>query len=273
AWSKLGSTVTIVEATSGLLPAMDPRLGRTVRRRLKDLGVEVLTESLAIRMDAGHLVVASATDRSTERTLECDVVVVAVGRNPNVSDLGVERYGPKVSDSGHIVVDPQRRAAPHIYAIGDVTDGPALAHKATAEAEVAADAVAGLPAAFDPAAIPEVVFCDPEVVSVGYSPGTAKDADIATNTFRFPFIAGSRSRTIGDTAGFVQLVADESGTIIGAQAAGHGVSELSGELALAIEMGATAFDLAETIHAHPTMSEAIAEAALGLDGRPLHVTN
>ena len=152
-----------------------------------------------------------------------------------------------------------------------MTAGPALAHKATAEAEVAAQTVLGNPAAFDPAAIPAVVFSDPEVATIGMTLDAAAAQGIEASEFRFPFAAGSRSRTLDDILGFVQLVADESGTVIGGHAVGSGVSELASGLALAIEMAATVEDVAATIHPHPTMSEAIAESAHGLLGHPLHV--
>lgn len=258
AWAKLGAKVTIVEGSSSLLPAMDPRLGREVRRRLDQLDVTVVLDTLVTGVDDPHLVGA-------------DRIVVAVGRTPNTDDLGLDTANVPVGPTGHITVGPDRRATRRIFAIGDVTSGPALAHKASAEAEVAAKIIAGQPAAFDPAAIPEVVFSDPEVANVGHTEASAREQGTEPQVFRFPFAAGSRSRTIGDTAGFVQLVADESSTIIGAQLAGSGVSELTGELALAIELAATVEDVAATIHAHPTMSEGIAEAAHGLEGLPLHV--
>jgi dihydrolipoamide dehydrogenase len=258
AWSKLGSSVTIVEGTDRILPAMDPSLSREVARRLDQLGVTVHVNQMIESPDDPLLVGA-------------DRVVVAVGRTPNTDDLGLDIAGVPVNQQGHIVVGPDRRATANIFAIGDVTTGPALAHKATAEAEAAASAIAGHRSAFDPMAIPEVVFSDPEIATVGHTESSARAAGIEPTVFRFPFAAGSRSRTIGDHVGFVQLVADQDETVIGGQLAGAGVAELAGEIALAIELSATAYDVAATIHPHPTMSEGIAEAALGLSGRPLHV--
>ncbi len=258
AWAKLGAGVTIIEGADRLLPTMDSTLSSVVSRRLQDLGVEVQLGTLVSGLDDPVLA-------------DADRIIVAVGRTPNTDDLGLATARIPVDEHGHIPVGPDRSATKTVFAIGDVTDGPALAHKAAAEAEVAARAIAGLPAAFDPAAIPEIVFSDPEVANVGHTKTTAKAAGIDASAFRFPFGAGSRSRTLGDTAGFVQLIADDAGTIIGAQLAGVGVSELVGEVTLAIEMGATVEDLAATIHPHPTMSEAIAEAAHGLAGAPLHV--
>ncbi|MEZ5281831.1 MAG: dihydrolipoyl dehydrogenase [Acidimicrobiales bacterium] len=269
AYAKLGSRVTIIEAADRVLPLMDKRQSSLVARRMKELGVTVKTSSLASRLEGEQLVITSG--ESSEK-VAFDLIVVAVGRRPNTEGLGLGVVGAQLTESGHIRVDAARRASDHIYAIGDVTAGPALAHKATAEAAVAAASIAGQPAAFDPAAIPEVVFCDPELVSVGLSAASAAAAGIEVNTFRFPFSAGSRSATLDDRNGFVTLLADTQGTIVGAQMAGAGVSELAGEVAHAIEMASTIDELADTIHPHPTMSEAIMEAALGLAGRPLHVT-
>ena len=270
AWSKLGASVTIVEAAGRLLPAMDKRLGSEVRRRLKTLGVDVRTGRLVTGVTDHGVVLDDDT------IIETDKILVAVGRTPNSDGLGLEQAGVTPTATGHLDVGPDRRVrvdhgSGRIYAIGDLTTGPALAHKATAEAEVVAEIIAGRPAAFDPAAIPEVVFSDPEIASVGLDPAAADAAGIDHRVFRFPYAAGSRSRTVDDAAGFVQLVADADDTIIGAQLAGHGVTELIAECALAIEMAATVTDLAATIHPHPTMAEAIGEAALGLAGHPLHV--
>lgn len=258
AWAKLGASVTIIEGSPALLPAMDRRLSKAVEKRLAELGVEVVLDTF----------VSGAED---PLLADADRIIVAVGRTPNTDHLGLDTANVPVGPTGHITVGPDRRATRKIYAIGDVTAGPALAHKATAEADVAAKVIAGQAAAFDPAAIPEIVFSDPEVASIGLTGATAAEQGIEASVFRFPFAAGSRSRTLGDTAGFVQLIADEAGTIIGAQLAGAGVSELAGEMALAIEMSATIEDIGATIHPHPTMSEAIAEAAHGLAGLPLHV--
>ncbi|MEM7337136.1 MAG: dihydrolipoyl dehydrogenase [Actinomycetota bacterium] len=253
AWAKLGSQVTIVELADRLLPAMDSALGRAVARRLKDLDVEVRTGTRVDRLEPGTVVVDAGDP------IQATHVIVAVGRTANTDELNLAAAGVGVDDGGRIPVGPDRRAAGRVWAIGDVTDGPALAHKATAEARVVADAIAGRSAAFDPAVIPEVVFSDPEVASVGQSDGASRS--------RMPFTANGRAATLGDTAGFVQLVADDQGTLVGAQLAGHGVSEMIAELALAIEMAATVTDVAATIHPHPTLSEAIGEVALTLDER------
>ena len=268
ALAKLGAEVTIVEMADGILPQMDPRLVRVVSRRLGQLGVTVLTGARAIGLDGDGLRVATGDD---EMTVAAEKVLVAVGRVPNTDDLGLEVAGIELSPAGHVVVGPDRRAAPDILAIGDVTAGPALAHKATAEAEVAARVVSGMVAEFDPAAIPLVVFSDPEIASVGATFDRARSEDPGATEYRFPQTAGSRSHTMGRTEGFVQIVADSAGTVVGVHMVGAGVSELAGEATLAVEMGATLEDVAATIHPHPTMSEGLVEAARAASGLPLHV--
>jgi dihydrolipoamide dehydrogenase len=194
-----------------------------------------------------------------------------VGRRPNTEGLGLEQAGIHLDPGGLVPVDPARRAAKGIYAIGDVTAGHALAHKATAEAEVAALSAAGRPAAFHPATVPAVVFSDPEVATVGITAEQAKEAGADAITFRFPLGASGRAVTLSRTAGHVEMVADRAdGTVLGVHMAGPDVAELAFGAALAVEMGATVEDLALTIAPHPTISEAIAEAAKGAAGRPLH---
>jgi dihydrolipoamide dehydrogenase len=259
--------VTVVEAAARILPNMDAALARVVARRLRDLGVELVTGTAVSGLDDTGVRV-----EGRDAALPADVVVVAVGRVPNTDDTGLDVAGVTADSRGLIEVGPDRLATPTIAAIGDITPGPALAHKASAEAEVAVAALHGdAHAVFDPACIPEVVFSDPEVAQIGLTPDSAGEQGIAVSTFRFPHGAASRSRTIGDTAGFVELVADEAGTVLGGLLAGHGVSELVSEVGLAIELAATVEDVAATIRPHPTHSEAITEAALGLLGRPLHV--
>ncbi|MEA3213943.1 MAG: dihydrolipoamide dehydrogenase [Acidimicrobiia bacterium] len=270
AFAKLGSRVTVVEAMDRLLPGLEPSLGRVVGRRLRELGVDVLLSTKAHDLTETELVV-QGSDGAT-RGVPAEVVVVAVGRVPAVGDLGLERAGVKLDERGLVRVDPARRTSnPRVLAIGDLTAGPALAHKATAEALVAALTAARKPASFDPAAIPQVVFSDPEVVSVGATAGELKAAGLEPLVFRFPFGASARARTLDRTTGHVELVADAEQTVVGVHMVGAHVSELAGEAALAIEMAATVEELAGTIHPHPTLSEALAEAAHGALGMPLHV--
>jgi len=262
AFAKLGAHVTIIEALDRLLPALPATVAHPVQRRLAVLGVEVLLEARVSGFDGDRLKVE--TLRGLEE-VEAALVIVAVGRRPNSDHLGLELIGVRPSVGGMLDVAKDRRIAPHVAAIGDLTPGPALAHKAMAEAEVAADALCGRPAAFDPAAIPAVVFGDPEVAVAGLSAEDARAIGITVRVVAMPLRASGRAATMGATEGFARLVID-TGTdaVVGAQIAGPHAAELISAPVLAIEMAASPADLAGTIHPHPTISELLAEAA----GRP-----
>ncbi len=269
AFAKLGSQVTIIESRDGVLPAMDPVIGRLVLRSLRGLGVEVLVRTDAVRLEAGGLVVRTGGD---ERTVPTERVVVAVGRRPNTNDLGLQTTGARLGGDGTVQVDSSRLATRRIAAIGDITAGPALAHKATAEAEVAVDALSGRRASFNPAAVPEVVFSDPEVAVVGLTEEQARAAGMDVTAAQFPLSASGRAATMAATAGFARLVIDrDQDAVVGVILVGPHVSELAAEATLAVEMGASPEDLAGTIHPHPSISESLREAAAMAVGRPLHV--
>lgn len=258
AWAKLGSQVTIVEQGPHVLPNVAAELRQPVERRLEQLGVTVLPHTTAERPTEQGVQLAGGEHAMA------DIIVIAVGRRPNSDQTSIDSLNLDLNEQRQIVVDAQMRAKPGIYAIGDLTPGPALAHKASAEAEVAVHAITGRADSFAPAAIPEVIFSDPEIMSVGAPIGSGA-------TYRFPHAASARARTIGESSGATYLVADEAGTVIGVHATGPHASELAGEATLAIEMAATIEDLAGTIHAHPTMSESLAEAAWLAFGHPLHI--
>jgi dihydrolipoamide dehydrogenase len=221
--------------------------------------------------EGGDVIVAPAdasgdgTDDGTgaEERIPADAVLVAVGRRPNTDNLGLDVLRIQPGPDGLLAVDPDRRVHGHhhVFAIGDITAGPALAHKATAEAEVAALTLAGKHAAFDPACIPAVVFSDPEVVSVGMTEAQAVEARLAPIVRALPLTALGRTATLGRADGQARLIAHPDGTLLGVHLVGPGVAELAGEAALAIEMGVTVEDLALTVHPHPTLSEAYPEAA------------
>ncbi|HEY3239688.1 MAG TPA: dihydrolipoyl dehydrogenase [Acidimicrobiia bacterium] len=269
AFAKLGAEVTLVELTDRLLPGMPAGPARVVERALRTRGVGLHLGTKALGLDGDDLVVEGPQG---EHRLPAEAVVVAVGRRPNTDTLGLEQAGVRLDPEGLVPVDPARRAARGIFAIGDVTTGPALAHKATAEAEVAALAAAGRPAAFDPATVPAIVFSDPAVATVGLTNEQAQEAGAETTSFTFPLAASGRAVSLGRTDGHVEVVAERGdGTVLGVHMVGPGVAELAFGAALAVEMGATVEDLALTIAPHPTLSEAIAEAAKGAAGRPLHI--
>ncbi|MBE3563750.1 MAG: dihydrolipoyl dehydrogenase [Hydrogenibacillus schlegelii] len=275
AYARLGSRVTIVEGAERILPAFEADLVRPVKRRLQADGVTVLEGARALGAEAGPEGVRVQVETAEgERTLTADTVLVTVGRRPNTDDLGLEAAGVRVDGRGLVAVD--RRMATSvdgIYAIGDVVPGPALAHKASAEGKVAAEAIAGVAGAeADFRAVPTVVYSDPEVAAVGMTAAEAEAAGHRVKVGTFPLAASGRALTLGEKEGFVRLIGDaETGALLGAQAVGPGASELIAELALAVEMGAQVEDLALTVHAHPTLSEAVMEAADVFLGKPVHV--
>ncbi|MAU96346.1 MAG: dihydrolipoyl dehydrogenase [Fulvimarina sp.] len=272
AFAKAGSSVTIVEASAEILPLYDADLVKPVRRRLDALGVQVMTGAKAqgLAGEDGDLMVETAT--GDEQRIACDNVLVTVGRRPVTEGWGREELVLDM-DGPFIRTDETRRTAMRgVYAIGDVCGEPMLAHKAMAEGEMVAEIAAGHRRVFDHRAIPAVCFTDPEIVSVGLSPAAARAAGIETSVGRFPFTASGRAMSLRREDGFVRVVARaDNHLVLGVQAVGAGISELSAAFALALEMGACLEDLAGTMHAHPTLSESFQEAALGALGKALHV--
>jgi len=270
-YAKLGSSVTVVEMLPGLAPNLDPEVGEALGRRLKQLGVEVLLSHRAQSMVVGDPSVVTVQADGANRELEADLVMTSIGRVPNTTDLGLETAGVELDERGFIRVDDRlRTSVPGIYAIGDVVGGALLAHKAYQEAKVAADVIAGEPAAFDNV-VPAVIYTDPEVAWSGLSETEARDQGIDVVTGSFPFRASGRAMSLASTDGFVKVVAEaESGQLLGVVAVGRGVSEFMGEATLALEMGAFLEDVALTIHPHPTMSEAFQEAVEAALGKAVH---
>ena len=268
-YAKLGSRVVIVESEEQLLPGFNKQLSKKLENGLRSLGIGICLGYKAVSFSGDELIIESDKESSSIPT---DLVGVVAGRKPNSDTVNIVESGASLLSTGHVKVDSQRRATEHVFAIGDLTLGPALAHKATAEAKVAADVACGISNDFEPNCIPMVVFSDPQIVTVGIDPDIDQHSEMNLNSFRFPFSASSRAKTLGDESGFVNLVADEEGTSVGFQAIGQHVAELAGEAALAIETATSIDDLIGTIHAHPTMSETISEAALGVAGEPLHIS-
>jgi dihydrolipoamide dehydrogenase len=275
-YAKLGSKVTVVEALPGILAGNDPEIVQLVARKLKKLGVEVLTGAKAKSWAEkdGRAVVTVEVD-GKEATVEADKVLVAVGRRPNSEGLGLEEVGVKIERGGFVTVDRQLRTnIPGIYAIGDVVGQPMLAHKASHEAEVVAEVIAGHQAAMDVRCIPAVIFSDPEVATAGLTADEAAKRGRTVKVGKFPFAALGRAIANADTDGFVKVVVDAaSKEVLGIQVVGNGASDIIAEAALAIEMGAVAEDLSLTIHAHPTLPEAIMEAAKASLGEAIHIQN
>ena len=270
ALAKLGAHVTVVEALDTVLPTVDASLTAPVLRRLKALGVDVRLRTTAERLEGGELVVR---DANGEVRVRADRVIVAVGRVPNTNDLGLAAAGIPVGPDGLIPVGGDMRATHRTAAVGDVVAGPALAHKAGAEGVVAAEALSGRPSAFEPAAIPAVIFTDPEIATVGLSEDEAREAGMDVRVGSFPLSASGRAGTLGERDGFTRLIADAAtDRVVGVHIVGPHASELAASGTLAIEMMASPYDLAGTIHPHPTLSEGLHEAAELLLGHPIHVT-
>lgn len=269
AYANLGAHVTILEGTSSILPNFEKDMVQLVLNSFKKRGVTVITNAMAKEAeDTGKGVKVTYTADGKEQTIAADYVMVTVGRRPNTDDLGLDIVGVETTDRGLIKVDAQGRTnKPNIYAIGDIVPGAALAHKASYEGKVAAESISGKASAVDYKAMPAVCFTDPELATTGMTVAEAKEKGIKAKASKFPFAANGRALSLAQTEGFVRLVTNENGTVIGGQVAGAGASDLISELTVAVEGGLNVEDLALTIHPHPTLSEVImddAEVALGL---------
>lgn len=277
AYAKLGSKVTVVEATPGLLGSMDKDCVAVVARKLKKLGVEVMLEAKAKAwQDKGDRAVLTVVVKDgTEVSIDTDKILLAVGRRPNTENLGLEEAGVAVDKRGYVLADDQLRTnVPGIYAIGDVIGGMMLAHKATKDGEVVAEIIAGHRAAVDVRTIPAVVFTDPEIASAGLTEDEARAKGHEIKVGKFPFAALGRALGVNDTDGFAKSIVDaKTEEILGVHIVGNGASDLISEAALAIEMGAVAQDVNLTVHPHPTLSEALREATAAAIGEAVHVIN
>ncbi|MBT2695350.1 dihydrolipoyl dehydrogenase [Bacillus sp. ISL-55] len=274
AYASFGTKVTILEGADEILNGFEKQMSALVKRNLKKKGAEIITKALAKGVEETETGVTVAYEANgEEKKIEADYVFVMVGRKPNTDELGLEQVGIEMSDRGVIKIDKQcRTSVSNIYAIGDIVEGPPLAHKASYEGKIAAEAIAGHPSEIDYLAIPAVVFSDPELASVGYSEKEAKDAGINITASKFPFAANGRALSLNQTDGFLKLITrKEDDIVIGAQIAGPNASDMIAELGLAIEAGMTAEDLAMTIHAHPTLGEITMEAAEVALGNPIHI--
>jgi len=275
-YAKLGAKVTVVEALPAILPGTDPELGQVVSRKLKKLGVEVMTGAKAKSWTekAGKAAVTLELAGGQEATVEVDKVLVSVGRRPNSENLGLEAVGVKI-EGGFVPTDRRMRTnVPGIYAIGDLVGQPMLAHKASREAEVVAEVIAGHKSEMDVRTIPSVIFSDPEIASAGITADEAEKKGHKVKIGKFPFVALGRAIANADTDGFVKVVIDaDSKEVLGIHVVGNGASDIIAEAALAIEMGALADDISLTIHAHPTLPEAIMEAAKASLGEAIHIQN
>jgi dihydrolipoamide dehydrogenase len=273
-YQRLGTRLTVVEVTDGLLPGIDPDLVRVVERRLRARGAEVLTGARALGWEPrGGRAAVTVEHGGAARVVEAERVLVAVGFQPNSRGLGLEEAGVRLDARGHVVTDDRMRTSvPGVYAVGDVAGGPYLAHKAFREAEIAAEVIAGREVRRDWYALPAAVFTDPEIAVVGLTEAEARRQGREVKVGRFPWSASGRALSLGDADGFVKVVADGE-RLLGVGIVGPEASELIGEAALALEMVAAAEDVALTIHPHPTLSEGVAEAFKHALGEAVHVMN
>lgn len=272
AYRKLGVEVTVVEAQPRILPSYDEELTKPVAAALRKLGVELYLGHSVLGLEPGGHGLRVRDDQDAQRVIEADQVLVAVGRHPNTAGWNLESLG--LDMNGRVLrIDEQcRTSMRNVWAIGDIAGEPMLAHRAMAQGEMVAEIIAGKRRAFTPTAIPAVCFTDPEVVVVGQSPEQAKAAGLDCIVASFPFAANGRAMTLESSDGFVRVVARrDNHLILGWQAVGKAVSELSTAFTQSIEMAARLEDIAGTIHAHPTLGEAVQEAALRALGHALHI--
>lgn len=276
-YQKLGSELTVVEATPGLLPGVDPDLTAVVERKLTKHGAKILKSAKATGYEKnsdGSVAVKLDLGDGKYDTVVCDVVLVAVGMRPMGAGLGLEELGVKV-ERGFVPTDIGGRTnVPNIYAIGDVSGMPMLAHKASKEGEVVAEIIAGHKAAKDWVAIPAAIFTDPEIATAGLSETQAKERGLDVKIGKFPFAALGRAMAVAETDGFFKVVSDKkTHEVLGVHIVGPEASDLISEGALALEMHAFLEDIGLTIHPHPTLGEGMMEASLNGLGQAVHILN
>ena len=273
-YAAIGSKVTVVEALDGVLPLADRDLVAPLEKKLRGEfeAIYVSTKVASLKPTPRGIVVA-LEGKDVPAELTFDRVLVSVGRRPNSASLGLDKAGLKTDDRGFIPVDRQRRTAvPHIFAIGDVAGEPGLAHKATAEARVAVEVIRGEPAEWSPRAIPAVIFTDPEIAWAGLTEKEAKDQGVPHDVLKFPWAASGRAVSIARTEGLTKMLVDpESKRVLGVGIVGAGAGEMIAEGVLAVEMGAVARDVLESIHPHPTLSETVMESAELAYGSATHM--
>lgn len=274
AYANMGSEVTILEGSPTILPSYEKDMVKVVTEEFKKKNVTIVTSAMAKQaVDNGDSVTVTYEVDGKEVSIDADYVMVTVGRRPNTDDLSLTVAGVDTNDRGLIVVDKQGRTSQkHIFAIGDVTPGAALAHKASYEAKIAAEAISGHPSEIDYVAMPAVCFTDPELASVGLTEKEAKDQGLSVKVSKFPLAGNGRALSLNATEGFVRLVSDkETGLLLGGQVAGVGASDIIAEIGLAVEGRMTVEDISLTIHAHPSLAETIMDASELALGMPIHI--
>ena len=275
-WQRLGTQVTVIEFVDRILPGMDGEVSKVMHKILSKQGMQFkLGSKVTSAVNEGakvSLVIEPAAGGAPEKTT-AEVVLLAVGRRPYTEGLGLEKIGVKLDERKRIVVDNHFQTnVPGIYAIGDAIPGPMLAHKAEDEGVVCAEILAGQSGHINYDAVPGVVYTWPEAASVGKSEEELTKAGVQYKVGKFPFSANGRARAMNETEGFVKILADATtDRVLGAHIVGADAGTIIAEMAMAIEFGASSEDVARTCHAHPTLNECVKEAALAVDGRPIHI--
>ncbi|PQD94962.1 dihydrolipoyl dehydrogenase [Pradoshia eiseniae] len=273
-YANFGTKVTILEGMDEILAAFEKQMSSIVKRNLKKKNVDIFTKVKAQGVEeTENGVIVTYEEKGEEKKLEAEYLLVTVGRKPNTDEIGLEQVGIELDERGFIKTDKQcRTSVSNIFAIGDIISGPQLAHKASYEGKIAAEAIAGHASEIDYLGIPAVVFSEPELATVGYTEAQAKEEGLDFVAAKFPFAANGRALALNAAEGFMKMITrKEDGLVIGAQIAGPGASDMVAELGLAIEAGMTAEDIAMTIHAHPTLGEITMEAAEVALGSPIHI--
>jgi dihydrolipoamide dehydrogenase len=275
-WQRLGSQVTVIEFLDRILPPMDGEVSKQMQRILAKQGIVFKLSTKVTAAKPGPKGIALTMEPAkggAAETMEADVVLVSIGRRPYTDGLGLDKAGVKVDAQGRVEIDKHWQTnVPGIYAIGDAVAGPMLAHKAEDEGTAVAELLAGQSAHINYDAIPNIVYTWPEVAAIGKTEEELKAAGVAFKAGKFPFTANGRARAMNATDGFVKILADATtDRVLGAHMVGPDVSHLIAEIAIAIEFGASAEDIARTCHGHPTLSEVVKEAALAVAGRPIHI--
>ena len=273
-WRRLGAKVTVVELMPTILAGNDEEIIKEADKvfRKQGLDLRVATKVVGAKVEAARVLVDIEKDGNKE-TLEADYVLVCVGRKPSLTGIDVKALGLNLGKRGEIAVDAQMRTdLPNVYAIGDAVGGKLLAHKAEEEGVIAAEVIAGHKVHMDYKSMPSVVYTWPEIAAVGLAEHEVKASGRKYKVGRFPFSANGRARTAGETAGFIKFIADaETDELLGAHMIGPNVSEMVAEAVLAFEYRGSSEDIGITVHSHPTLSEAVKEAALGVLGRSIHI--
>jgi dihydrolipoamide dehydrogenase len=275
-WRRLGAEVTVVEYLDRLVPGMDGEVGKTFERVLSKLGIKFRLSTKvtgAVKADDGVTLTVEPAKGGAAEELHAEVVLVSIGRRPYYDGVGLQAAGVELDERGRVKVDAHYATnVPGIYAIGDVIAGPMLAHKAEEEGVALAEILVGQAGHVNYGVIPGVVYTWPEVASIGKTEEQLKAEGVAYSVGKFPFTANGRARAMGDTDGFVKILADKTtDRILGAHIIGPDAGTLIAELATAMEFGASSEDVARTCHAHPSLNEAVKEAALAVEGRALHI--